>query len=508
MTQMQTVGEYFQIISALGSGGFGETFLAEDLRRADRPRCVVKQLKPQSTDAEVIKLSKRLFEQEVQILYKIGEHPQIPSIITHFEDRNEFYFVQEYIEGNTFAEEIAQGKVFGARKVFEIVTELLNVLAFVHSRGVIHRDIKPENLICRASDGKPVLIDFGAVKQVSGQTALNPHQPTRGTIAIGSEGYMPPEQLSGHPRFSSDIYAVGMFAVQLLTQTHPSKLRQNQRTGEWIWQDKAHVNNQLAEFINRMIRYDFRQRFTDAVEALNYLQKLQSGNHENHNISQPKIDNRQTQATFFSPAGIQQNNEVNSIPQTYLPQNNLPNYQPINPAPTQYVYPHPINNTLKPTERESSVFNMVSLGDFTDSSAFKPMIYAFAVISVFAVITVILKFAIQFNAQIPEPQTNSPMLAARSYGPVNTPRTSPTIKQIETKGFMSSAQRKEQNAKTFNDWYSVAQEWQKAEEYYTKTKSVAVSDEDREMARKDKEFCEQRKQYALSKSEPKKKNKL
>jgi serine/threonine protein kinase len=514
MLEHQIFGERFQLISELSSGGFGQTFLAEDSRSLNKLKCVVKQLKPQSDDPQIIDLSKRLFEQEVRILYQVGEHPQIPSIITHFEEDNEFYFVQEYIEGNTFAQELAQGKIFNQRQVVEIITELLSVLAFVHSRDVIHRDIKPSNLICRKSDGKTVLIDFGAVKQVGKQSSQNSNQTTKGTIAIGSEGYMPMEQIAGHPRFSSDVYAVGMVAIQLLTQTHPTKLRQNQRTGEWIWQDKVSVNNQFAEFINEMIRYDYRQRFTDASEALNYLRRLNLNggkSQNNHHYPNQTVENNgngvNTQATFFSPASIQpqfrQENQLFGNNQNFAPQfnrgvqpldqnlqqyngqppsipNSSPNYstKPV----TQFV--HPIQTKSDANLGATSLTLGGSYFDTFRGSVFSRTVFAIGFVAVFGL--GIFIYAIS-NANTDYYQSPLPQL------------TQPNGER-ESSAFIKSARKKEGQAKTSEDWILAAQEWKKAEDYYKNIQLSAGSDEERERAAKDKDYCSKAGYYAFEKS--------
>jgi len=529
MSEQRTVGEHFRIISELGSGGFGQTFLAENLRSPNAPPCVVKQLKPQSNDADYVKMSKRLFEQEVKTLYQLGEHPQIPSIITHFEQADEFFFVQEYIEGGTFAEEIARGTIFSQSQVIEIVGELLSVLAFVHSRDVIHRDIKPSNLIRRISDGKTVLIDFGAVKQVGNRPSNNPTQMTTGTVAIGSEGYMPMEQLAGHPRFSSDVYAVGMFAIQLLTQTHPSRFRQNQRTGEWIWQDKVMVGNQLAEFLNRMIRYDFRQRFTDAGEALAHLKRLSS----NIKRTSESVSNRNqgnigvsdaglTQATFFTPDSFEpaiggddrnaKNPPFNAPAPPFLPQfeqelrplppnvqkyDRQPSFSPPEQSP---AYPNTSPLTAFVGQRQPAAVSAkntanITLGGslfdiFTDSKVPKTLLY----LAVFSIVPIMLSFFIARSIGHSSPSL--PQAVLPSPAPVKKP-----VKNISKDGFKSVAMSKEQKATTSDDWYFVAKEWQKAEEYYSKAESLAVTEEDRSRARQDREFCAERKNVALQRSE-------
>jgi serine/threonine protein kinase len=345
MFQPKIVGKHFQITSALNNGGFGQTFLAEDLRSPDNLKCVVKQLKPQTDDPKVIDLAARLFEEEVIALQRLGKHPQIPSLIDYFEENGEFYFVQEYIAGNTFARELGLGKVYNQSKVIEIISQLLDVLSFVHGQNVIHRDIKPENLINRTTDGKIVLIDFGAVKQVTNQASIYPNQTPQNTIAIGSDGFMPPEQLAGQPKFSSDVYAVGMFAVQLLTQTHPTRLRQNQRTGEWIWQDKTNVNPRFAEIVSQMIRYDFRQRFSHAIEANNALKRwnLNGEPQQNNEVRRQNesfernFTNRQTQTANFTPISGFQPNPQPVQPINYRqPGYAQPNFQPIIQTPPEF----------------------------------------------------------------------------------------------------------------------------------------------------------------------------
>ena len=92
---------------------------------------------------------------------------------------------------------------------------MLEILDFVHSHNVIHRDIKPQNIIRRQQDNKLVLIDFGAVKEVTGQAS-----PL--TIGIGTGGYMPMEQFNGKPAYASDIYAVGAIAIQAITGINPN----------------------------------------------------------------------------------------------------------------------------------------------------------------------------------------------------------------------------------------------------------------------------------------------
>ncbi|HEY9649142.1 MAG TPA: protein kinase family protein, partial [Coleofasciculaceae cyanobacterium] len=95
------------------------------------------------------------------------------------------------------------------------------------------------------------------------------------TISIGTKGYMPNEQLAGNPRFSSDVHAVGMLGIQALTGRHPKRLKENPETGEIDWQQYAkQVTPELVAILDQMVRYDFRDRFPTATEALEALQSL------------------------------------------------------------------------------------------------------------------------------------------------------------------------------------------------------------------------------------------
>jgi len=298
------LGGRYKIISELGAGGFGQTFLAQDLHLPDHPRCVVKQLKPQVSDAESFQTAQRLFDIEARVLYRLGDHDQIPRLLAHFEENQEFYLAQELIDGEPLTQELKGGQLWSETQVIAFLQDLLQVLAFVHEQNVIHRDLKPSNLMRRKRDGRIVLIDFGAVKQVSTQM-LNPQTGQTKTISIGTQGYTPKEQLGGNPRFSSDIYAAGIIAIQALTGIHPRNLTEDPNTGEISWRDAGggtlreplggtrsdhrapHVSSELAEFLDRMVRYDFRARYPTAAEALRALQSLSTSNTEFGLLSQP-----------------------------------------------------------------------------------------------------------------------------------------------------------------------------------------------------------------------------
>ena len=256
----------YQVIRVLAMGGFGQTYIAQDTRRPGNPLCVVKHLKP-GTDLRVFDTAKRLFNSEAETLEKLGNHDQIPRLLAYFDENQEFYLVQEYIEGHTLAEELIPGKGWSESEVIQLLQEVLQILEFVHRQGVIHRDIKPDNIIRRASDNKLVLVDFGAVKQLRTQLVTVGGQPSA-TVVIGTPGYMPTEQGQGKPRPNSDIYSLGIIAIQALTGLQATELQEDPDTGEIIWQQSVTVNHRLAAVLSKMVRYHFKDRYQNATEAL------------------------------------------------------------------------------------------------------------------------------------------------------------------------------------------------------------------------------------------------
>jgi serine/threonine-protein kinase len=334
----------YQVIRVLATGGFGQTYIAQDTRRPGNPICVVKHLKPASSDPRIFVTAKRLFQSEAETLERLGSHDQIPRLLAYFDENQEFFLVQEFIDGHTLAEELIPGQRWTQSQVLHLLQEILGILEFVHQQGVIHRDIKPDNIIRRASDYKLVLVDFGSVKQLRSPFYGHPSQtplltigtlPTA-TVAIGTPGYMPTEQGQGKPRPNSDIYSLGIIAIQALTGVPSSQLPEDPDTGEIIWQNLAPVSNDLATVLSKMVRYHFKDRYQNATDTLQACRELAS-------------------APSFTPATsplLQPNYQPSSKPPTsqVLPQQTIalapPNHSKTK-APT-----HP--TTVEPQSKDSS----------------------------------------------------------------------------------------------------------------------------------------------------------
>lgn len=263
----------YQVQALLGAGGFSETYTAADTLRPGNPLCVVKRLRILSDDPQSHQLAHRLFVSEAKTLERLGHHPQVPRLLAHFETSSSFYLVEELIQGHMLKEELTARQPKSPAWVMHFLLDILPIVEFVHKQGVIHRDIKPSNLIRRAGDGRLVLIDFGSVKELPNQLAENePHMTS--TIGIGTKGYMPSEQSAGMPRFSSDLYAIGITAIEALTGISPYKLQYDDR-GNVIWQYRVpDLHPTLATVISKLVRYDFSQRYESAGEVLAALKEI------------------------------------------------------------------------------------------------------------------------------------------------------------------------------------------------------------------------------------------
>jgi len=299
----------YQVIQVIGAGGFGETLLAEDTHMPSRRRCVIKQLKPiTNNDPQTYQIIQERFKREAATLEYLGEScNQIPKLYAYFSENGQFYLVQEWIHGQTLTK-IIEAKGFESETVVrEILLSLLPVLDYVHSKGIIHRDIKPENIIIRSVDGKPVLIDFGAVKETIRSVVATPGYPTR-SLVIGTPGYMPSEQAVGRPVYATDIYSLGLTAVYLLTGKHPQELQTDLQTGEILWQQQApHVSAQLAAVLNQTIKPHAGDRYSTASKMLYALRSSSDISPQppttanTLSLSPPHTSTRQTQPLFSPP---------------------------------------------------------------------------------------------------------------------------------------------------------------------------------------------------------------
>ena len=271
---------HYRVIGRLSSeGGFSITYLAEDIDKLNE-RCVVKQFAPKIKETSGLNKAIELFKQEAQRLQKLGQHQQIPTLLAYFEQENYLFLVQQFIDGPNLLQELQQQGEYSDNKIREFLLDLLPVLTFIHQHGVIHRDIKPQNIIRRQDNGRLVLIDFGASKQLTATVH------TKIGTAIGSHGYVAKEQMQhGKTCPASDLFSLGSTCFHLLSGIPPSKLWMEHGYA-WvkIWRKylkKSDTNGvvkqvKIAKILDNLLEADVQKRYQSASEVIKDLKNQSS----------------------------------------------------------------------------------------------------------------------------------------------------------------------------------------------------------------------------------------
>ena len=277
------VGGRYKLVRVLGQGGFGISYLAEDSQRFDEP-CVVKEFKPVSVKdrEQLLQKAAELFKREAKALYRI-DHPQIPKFMAYFIQAKRLFIVQEYIDGVTYLKLLQarkkQGRAFTEDEVVVWLAQVLPVLAYLHDLGILHRDISPENIMQSRQHNLPVLIDFGMVNDSTFDALLEgdsgePDSLKNAATIVGKFGYSPPEQVQfGQCNPSTDLYALGVTAIVLLTGKSPRELIDPQ-TMDWCWQERARASPQLAAILDRTIVQKPQDRFQSVRAVMQALRPL------------------------------------------------------------------------------------------------------------------------------------------------------------------------------------------------------------------------------------------
>lgn len=250
--------ERWELLEELG-GEQGQTYRARD-RRSGAVQ-VIKLLDVQrAKDWKVVEL----FEREVETLGAL-KHPQLPTLIDSFIDKNEegevthLGLVQSYIEGKTLARALRDGLRVDEKRARAMAEELLEILSYLHAQDppLVHRDIKPANIIL-GDDERLYLVDFGAAGHLS--------SPEGGSTIVGSAGYVPAEQLAGRATPAGDLYALGATLVHLLTRRRPVDLPFEQM--RLRFRDATQISDEFAEFLEALLAPAPEDRPADAQAAL------------------------------------------------------------------------------------------------------------------------------------------------------------------------------------------------------------------------------------------------
>ncbi len=292
----------YKIIDKLGCGGFAIAYTAQDIQNPRNPPCAIKEIPfPQSENSLVLERARNRFEREANALHILGKDSRIPALFERFEENENFYLVQEFIEGIPLSQELIQGQQWKEADVIALLREIIEILVFIHKANIIHRDITPFNLIRRTKSHRIALIDFGAVKEISTFTS-NSTGEILTSQAIGTSGYMPAEQYNPRsvPQPCNDIYPVGIIAIQALTGRRPTNLPHDPETGEilWIFSTAERVSDGLTNILNQMVRFNFQERYQSAADVLEALNSIQSPE------SEPTKGRSHLRPLLFGVAGL------------------------------------------------------------------------------------------------------------------------------------------------------------------------------------------------------------
>ncbi len=271
----QLLKDRFEIESQLSCTDFSTVYLACDRKYIHRPHCLITAIPYYQREI------RHRLEREAQILERIGRHAQIPSLLTYFykaeqgsKSEGTFYIVQDRISGHPLSKEIQPDKPLSESYVTKLIHDVLTALTFTHKQGVVHQNLHPEHLIRQASDGQIFLIHFGALSKIA-RSKIGDDGTLGSSVPVSLHPYTAPEQRSSQaasthaagPQPASDLYALGLIAIEALTGQKHHAFSYDPVKG-LRWREQATVSLPLAEFIDRLVRHEWQDRFSTAKDAL------------------------------------------------------------------------------------------------------------------------------------------------------------------------------------------------------------------------------------------------
>jgi serine/threonine protein kinase len=267
------INQRYEVLQQLSSSNFAQTYLVKNLQHPEQGRAVLKLLKSKHLDRRMETLAKTLFEQEVQILKDLGQHGSIPALLDEFDRDGETGLVQTFIEGVSVQDTFRRNLFWDEAQLVSFLTAALNTLGLLHNAGFIHRDLNPAHWIQPFGKQSLVLIDFNGARKVQTLKTrllkgdLDTVPDLVSAFTIGTSGYMAPEQIQGHTDVRSDLYALGLIAIQGVTGRSPSQLSRNAQ-GEIRWTPLADIHIELIDILTHLVRYRPQDRYSSAAEVL------------------------------------------------------------------------------------------------------------------------------------------------------------------------------------------------------------------------------------------------
>jgi serine/threonine-protein kinase len=251
----QAVGKY-QVLSNLGSGGFGTVFLAKDAW-IDK-KVAIKVPHRQSGDFDDLL-------QEPRLLAAL-DHPNIVGIVTAERVDGVFFIVMEYVKGESLEAVLDREKSLDVPRALAYAVQILKGVEHAHQNQILHRDLRPANVLVSES-GIVKVADFGTSRLL---------EKSHATTVIGSPPYMAPEQFQGRAVLASDIYSVGVMFYQMLTGTLPYFSPNPAQIERLVAQGRCtpprirngHVPKEISDIVMKAISTDLGERYQRASEIL------------------------------------------------------------------------------------------------------------------------------------------------------------------------------------------------------------------------------------------------
>lgn len=232
--QNQLVFDRYKVQRVLGAGSYGIAYLVIDLK--DQEQMVLKQLRPSRKNT---KQGRGSFIHETEILQSL-DHPSIPKLIHSFEDSKHVYFTMEYRNGRNYEDLIFQdGETLSERESFSVISDILEIVQYLHENQIIHRDIRIPNVI--KNNGKLSLIDFGLARRLDSNSAI---------FDDFSNGPFE-KRLKREIHVKSDFYALGHFALFLLYSGYNPVTKK-----ERSWEEELFISNDAKNVIRKMLQID------------------------------------------------------------------------------------------------------------------------------------------------------------------------------------------------------------------------------------------------------------
>jgi len=244
----ELAGRYV-VLRELATGGMSTVFLAEDIKH--NRNVAIKVLRPDLTAT----IGSDRFLREIEIAAGL-QHPHILPLYDSGSADGLLYYMMPYVEGDTLWDRMRRSGTLPVRDAVRITSNILSALEYAHRKGIVHRDIKPSNVLISASGGHAMVADFGIARAVS--EAAGEGLTITGA-AIGTPGYMPPEQASGKAVTpATDVYAVGLVLYECLTGRRWSFDADIQQ-GDW-----SGVPAALVPVLKRALAWSPAKRWPDA----------------------------------------------------------------------------------------------------------------------------------------------------------------------------------------------------------------------------------------------------